>query len=490
MLATTSNATILNQTTSLCKICKNGVDATIVQKEDKIYMLKNCPQHGASEVLVSSNAQWYKDTINFEAKLVSPFIKKEVKTGCPFDCGACSSHEQKVYLPVIPITSACNLTCPICYTINKNEGAYHISLDEFQKLLDVIKKNDPQMQLINLTGGEPTCHPQFMEIVELCHKAGIHRITISTHGLSLIRDDKMLANLAKIKARIVLSFDSFNDVTNKKMLGITATKSKLKVIERLNEYNIDTTLIPVIAKGLNDHELKDMIDLMFCTNSLRSLEIHTMTFTGQGGEEFDPEARITTPDVLNLIETFSEGKIQMKDFTPSPCAHPLCYQTCYLLKLHNGEYLPFTRFMSKNQMRLLLEDNLYLEPGPKLEEVLKDVINELWSQEIDGAEADDVLKTLKKLLMEMYPATPITYEERQVISERSAKAIYIHAHMDEDNFDMDRIKQCSVGIPFSDQSNIPTCAYNVLYRERDANFSNRLVEPITNKTGGKFWGQK
>lgn len=481
------NTIVLNQTTSLCKFCKNGVEANIVQKNNKIFMRKECPEHGASEILVSSNAQWYLETLNYPAKLIRPIVKKEVDAGCPFDCGACTSHEQKVYLPVIPITSACNLSCPICYTINKNEGAYHISLEEFQKLLDVIKKNDPDMQLINLTGGEPTCHPQFMQIIRLCHQAGIHRITISTHGLSLIRDDKTLEELARIKARIVLSFDSFNDVTNKKMLGINATKSKLKVIEKLNEYNIDTTLIPVIAKGLNDHELKDMVDLMFCTDNLRSLEIHTMTFTGQGGEEFDPNFRITTPDVLEMIETFSKGKIMVKDFTPSPCAHPLCYQTCYLLKLHNGEFLPFTRFMSKKQMRFLLEDNLYLEPGPKLEEVLKDVINELWTQDIEGADADDVLKTLKKLLLEMYPATPISYEERQVISERSAKAIYIHAHMDEDNFDMDRIKQCSVGIPFADATNIPTCSYNVLYRERDPNFSTRTFEPIANKKGGKFW---
>src|SRR5207249_8414183 len=55
--------------------------------------------------------------------------------GCPFDCGACPSHQQKVYLPVIPITSSCNLDCPICYTINKNDSAHNMSIEAMEKIL-------------------------------------------------------------------------------------------------------------------------------------------------------------------------------------------------------------------------------------------------------------------------------------------------------------------------------------------------------------------
>jgi 7,8-dihydro-6-hydroxymethylpterin dimethyltransferase len=61
--------------------------------------------------------------------------------------------------------------------------------------------------------------------------------------------------------------------------------------------------------------------------------------------------------------------------------------------------------------------------------------------------------------------------ERQKIAERTVKAIYIHSHMDEENFDVARVMKCPVGVPQEDGGNIPTCSYNVLYREKDHRFA-------------------
>src|SRR4051812_47256716 len=131
-------ATVIHSTSSLCPVCKQGVPADLVEVEGRVLMRKACPTHGESEVLISADAAWYHRAMTFPAVLKAPAPTKPVEHGCPFDCGACSSHQQSVYLPVIPITSACNLDCPICYTINKNDGAYHIALDDFQRLLEVI----------------------------------------------------------------------------------------------------------------------------------------------------------------------------------------------------------------------------------------------------------------------------------------------------------------------------------------------------------------
>src|SRR5687768_9244963 len=130
----------LHNTTSLCSVCKQGIAAEIIDRSGKIWMRKSCKEHGTRDVLLASQSAWYHNVMSYPAALKSPAtIRKQVEAGCPFDCGACPSHQQKVYLPVIPITSACNLDCPICYTINKNEGAFHVSLDEFGRILDVIR---------------------------------------------------------------------------------------------------------------------------------------------------------------------------------------------------------------------------------------------------------------------------------------------------------------------------------------------------------------
>jgi uncharacterized radical SAM superfamily Fe-S cluster-containing enzyme len=87
-------------------------------------------------------------------------------------------------------------------------------------------------------------------------------------------------------------------------------------------------------------------------------------------------------------------------------------------------------------------------------------------------ESAAVLKTVKRLLHDMFPSDRrLSILERQKISERAVKAIYIHSHMDEENFDVARVMKCPVGVPQEDGGNIPTCSYNVLYREKDARFA-------------------
>ena len=104
-----------SMTKSLCGVCKVAVDAKIIIRDGAIYFDKFCPTHGHQECLVSSSAEWYLDCLSFIAPNIAPKrVMKEIKQGCPFDCGACPSHQQKVYLPVIPITAGCNLDCPIC----------------------------------------------------------------------------------------------------------------------------------------------------------------------------------------------------------------------------------------------------------------------------------------------------------------------------------------------------------------------------------------
>jgi 7,8-dihydro-6-hydroxymethylpterin dimethyltransferase len=466
-----------HQTTSLCTVCKQGVPAEVVERDGAVWMDKFCDTHGAQSVLIASDAAWYRDALSMPAALVPPREpQKAVQQGCPFDCGACTAHEQTVYLPVVPITSACDLDCPICYTINKNEGAFHMGADEFARVLETIRRHDPELKIINLTGGEPTRHPDLPGIVAQCHAAGIHRVTISTHGLAFIHDEALLEALAKLDARIVLSFNSFDADTNKRMLGANVLHAKLKVLEKLERYDIDTTLIPVLALGVNDHEIGDLIDFAFAKRFIRSLELHTMTFTGQGGTGFDATARITVPDVLRAIEARSGGRVRMSDFTPSPCAHPLCYQTAYLLETDAG-LVPFARFMSRAQIRELLTGNLYMEPGATMERVLSDVIADLWSRDDDApAESSDVLAALRALLKRMFPPGGSPYREQQRVAERGAKAIYIHSHMDEANFDTDRIRQCCVAVPDAQGHSTPTCSYNVLYRERDPRFAERAPQ--------------
>src|SRR5262249_7112271 len=155
--------------------------------------------------------------------------------------------------------SACNLDCPICYTHNKNEGAYHMSEAELGAILTALAQAAPERRIINLTGGEPTEHPQFERLVALCRQERNQPVTISPHGLRFLKDEWLLEELPRLDARVILSFDSLSEQANAEMLGARLAKSKLRVLELLGRYDVDTTLLPVVARGQNDHELGALV---------------------------------------------------------------------------------------------------------------------------------------------------------------------------------------------------------------------------------------
>ena len=462
-----------SMTKSLCAHCKGAVDAKIQFVGDAVYFDKYCPTHKHQRVLVSSSVEWYLDALSFVAPNTPPRgDTKKVSHGCPFDCGPCASHQQKVFMPVVPITSACNLDCPICYTVNKNDDAHMTSVEEFAQILGHLKEQHDEIDIINFTGGEPTLHPKLPEFLRMSREAGIRRLTISTNGLRL-KDDKYVAELAACDARIVLSLDTFDEEVDKAMLGANTVATKLGVIETLGKYDVTTTILPAVAAGLNDKDVPKLFDLMLDKPHVCSLELHTLTFTGQGGVGFQRSARITTPDLHRIIDEHTGGKIAWRDFVPSPLAHPHCYSICYLLMLDGGGFVPYARFMSRQKLFDLLGDSLYIQPREKCEEMLRVAMDELWAdpERLPEGQADQVLATLKRLLKEMFPAKPLPLLERQKVAERATKAIYIHSHMDEENFDVARVMKCSIGVPETDGSNIPTCSYNVLYREHDTRFA-------------------
>ena len=59
-----TNYTYYDYTLSLCPECLKRIDAKIVFENDKVYMLKRCPEHGKSKVLIADDIPYYKNIRN------------------------------------------------------------------------------------------------------------------------------------------------------------------------------------------------------------------------------------------------------------------------------------------------------------------------------------------------------------------------------------------------------------------------------------------
>jgi hypothetical protein len=447
-------------------------------------MEKRCPDHGFQEVQLSGDAAWYERTRALSSRPNPPRQHVQpIHEGCPFDCGPCAAHEQQARLPVVTITSACNLECPICYVHNKNDSPFHMDREEFARVLAHLRDaHGGDLDLVNLTGGEPTLHPHFLDFLEMANEAGVHRVSICTNGVRLAKDEALVARLASLGARIALSFDSFDADADHRLQGAHLVDLKLSVMDLLEKYDVDTTLIPVMTRGINDHEIGQILRYALQKRNVRHVEVHTITYTGQGGTSFDRSGRIGMREVLARIEETTGGLLRAGDFIPSPCAHPLCYQIAYLLlDPEGGDPVPFSRFVDEATLSACLSEHLYLEPTPRLEAALRDAINRLWAEE-ETPEGERTLRILKDVIARMFPADrAISREEALRVSERASKAVYVHSHMDEETFDTERVAQCCDLNCYADGRTIPVCSYNVLYREREPRF---MREPVTRARRG------
>src|SRR6202008_449047 len=181
-----------------CSTCYRKIEGKIVFQDDAVYLLKRCPEHGHERVLVADDVDYYRKCREVFVKPpeMPRVYNTPVKWGCPYDCGLCTDHEQHSCLTLVEITDRCNLTCPTCYAMSSPHYGRHRTLEEIEQMLDIIVANEGQPDVVQLSGGEPTIHPQFFEILDIAKTKPIRHLMINTNGVRIAKDKEFTARLA------------------------------------------------------------------------------------------------------------------------------------------------------------------------------------------------------------------------------------------------------------------------------------------------------
>jgi len=199
---------------------------------------------------------------------------------------------------------------------------------------------------------------------------------------------------------------------------------------------------------------------------VRSVTVQTMTFTGKGGRSFQPRNPMPLDGAANAIERTTNGAMRARDFFPHAGAHPLCYSVAYYLK-DGDRFRSLTGFFTVAELRDMLKNGYLLQPGDDGHELFRQAIDRRWA----AGDAENLLPAIRRLVGRMYPAgRTFSSAERQGIAEENLLAVYLHAHMDEDTFDVGRVAVCPDQVPDPKGRLIPACAYNLFYRENDLRF--------------------
>ena len=156
--------TPLGMTQSLCPECLELLPAKIIERHGRIYFRKRCREHGPREDFVCSDASWW-DRLHYSGPAkVPPVMGVQPSRGCPYDCGLCTEHEQHTCIGLVELTDSCNLTCPMCYA-GSGPGGVHRSTEDCLRAIDRLVEVEGRPEVLQFSGGEPTVHPEFSQIL-------------------------------------------------------------------------------------------------------------------------------------------------------------------------------------------------------------------------------------------------------------------------------------------------------------------------------------
>ena len=474
-MTTFRDYTFLGTTQSLCPDCLAVVPAKIVSRDRRVFFRKNCDIHGTREDFVCSDVSWFDRTgFSLPGKVPLGFGSEPSK-GCPYDCGLCTEHEQHTCIGLLEITSSCNLECPMCFAVS-GPGGKHLSFEDCRAAIDRLVEVEGQPEILQISGGEPTIHPDFDEIHQYACAQPIDIVMINTNGVRLAKDDAFLERVADLKHRteIYLQFDGFSDAGYEYLRGESLLETKLKAIERLGEAGLNTILVCTVQPGVNDHELGQIVSFGQQRSWITGVSFQPATYSGRYVLPEQLEQRITFPDIIRGVARQSNDQWKESDFSPLPCAHPNAHTLAYGFR--SGDVvLPLARFVD-------LENHLDLLSGRITfnRERAKQLIEEYLSRQPCGMGGCDVDSFERPGTTEKTPSSlveDLSEKQRNLAQEFFLKAvtqqldpsdmfrITTTSFMDAYNFDVRQLMKSCVHFLLPSGHIVPFSAYNVLYRE-------------------------
>jgi hypothetical protein len=445
------NYTFLGTTNSLCGRCRRLVPAKIITRNSRVYFRKQCPDHGTMEDFVCSDVTYYdRNEFSQPARLPRVFGTRPEK-GCPYDCGLCTEHEQHTCIALIEVTSNCNLKCPMCFA-ESGPGGKHVDFETYARMVDRYVYLEGNADVLQLSGGEPTIHPDLVRMVRYAYEKPIAAVMINTNGTRLT--PRLVESLAPMrdKLEIYLQFDGLEEKTYEGLRGEPLLQAKLDALEVLRQFDIRVTLVMTVDHNVNLHELGRVLQFGLERKHVRGVSYQLATYCGRHLDPKDLEQRATMPDVVKGIVAQSGGLVSESDFYPLPCAHPNCHMMSYVYR-GGDKPVPISRIIDIRKHMNLVANSVVYTPQ-RARELVAQYLESAGGCGPGGCGPADpsVDEFMVKALAEKLNGSEVF-------------RITLTAFLDAYNFDTRRVMKCCIAHLLPSGHVVPFCAYNTLYRD-------------------------
>ena len=393
-LTLAANDRLLKRTSSRCPVCQSPCPAEVWvtgSAPAKVFLRRQCLEHGEASVCIASDARFY-----WLARGKSENADCCRQPGMPATIGDSSSLELcwdatgraagslgrnaagrgegafeqlSTCLALIEIVQSCNLSCPTCYADSPGNAGKQVAavpLEELKARIQGVINRKGNIEILQLSGGEPTLHPGFFELLEWVHyHPKIGYLLVNTNGVRISADERFASDLAKAANRgrlqVYLQFDGVQEEGQHFLRGADLRSTRRRAIERCGQMNLPVTFAMTVTP-LNLAWLWQAIEFGLGFNHVRGICFQPLFHSGRlpAGSSGD---RLNTADIILAAVAQSGGRLRFEDFTPLPCGDPNCATIGYLLKAAGhtrsiSDFIDFTKVQDflKDKIRYRLED--------------------------------------------------------------------------------------------------------------------------------------
>lgn len=468
---------------TLCPDCGRNILGRVFDWQGDVLMEKTCPEHGYVKDRIFTGTELFLKMQQWSfregAGLENPHVKGAAH--CPSACGICNMHQSHTLLGQVDLTNRCNLSCPICFANANVQGfVSEPTFAEVVTLLEQLRSYRPvPASAVQLTGGEPTIHQDFLAIVRKAKELGFSHIQAASNGIKFAKPEFAMAAAEAGLHTIYLQFDGTNDAVYEYIRGRALLDTKLRALENIHAAGMKACLVPTLVRGVNDDQVAKI--LQFAIDHIHvvsAIAYQPVSFTGRISRAEREAQRYTLGDLANDLA--ATGKVDpRRDFYPlsivaplsrllaaltgdpkiTATAHPTCSSGTYFVvdKHHNA--VPVTRFLDVEGLFRDMEDLAAKIETSHFATVLKLKAPYLFAKHFKAKEAPEGMNV--KSFMHALRGMTDKRTGRGKSGEttyRTLMAAGMH-FQDRYNFDVERVKRCVIHYS-TPEGVFPFCAYN------------------------------
>jgi uncharacterized radical SAM superfamily Fe-S cluster-containing enzyme len=354
-------------------------------------------------------------------------------------------------LCLIEIVNSCNLPCPTCFAnspIGTGPKVDVVPLEQLRRRIQGVIERKGKIEILQLSGGEPTLHPQFFELLRWLHaNPGIDYVLLNTNGVRIATDTAFAEELARTfrygRFQLYLQFDGTQAAGQEMLRGADLRPTRERCLERCRQMNLPVTLAMTVLPE-NLPFLWETIEFGLRWPNVRGVCFQPVFQSGRiplngkavqlpgasnrkRATDSSSPSRLNTADIILAAVEQSNGKLRYADFTPLPCGDPNCATIGYLLKI-GGQVRSVSDFIDFKNVQGFL--------GTKIRYKLEDLMK-------CGCESEPLGELLKKFELD----------------ETHTFRLFIKPFMDALTWDEDRIDRCCTHVIRPDGKLDSFCRY-------------------------------